>query len=185
MAWGTQCRATLTNKIPEQWPRRGWYKTDSTCSWCHSLWCNRPHNLLPWHDVLVLAVRRYPEQFKDTTFVIAAERKSRTIQLGDMDEALGPQENTTRPACHNWQWQHWQFLQEKASMLSEWHFKIPLRGIITALINLGTMSSRMTQLLPLSNSSAQHTSHKQRLSQWRSCDSGYLRRDIQNQRGCL
>ena len=51
----------------------------------------------PDTGVLVLAVRRYPELCKDTTFATTAGRKSRTIQLGPVYEALGPQKAAALP----------------------------------------------------------------------------------------
>ena len=77
--------------------RKGWYKADSICSWCHSLLCNKHHD--------------FP----------TAGRKSRTIQLGPIYEALGPGSFAGKGKHAFW----------KA-------FQDSSEGILTVLINLWT-----------------------------------------------
>ena len=43
---------------------------------------------------------RHPEQCKDTTFSIAPRRKSTTVQLGPIYEALGSQKAAALPSLH-------------------------------------------------------------------------------------
>ena len=93
----------------------------------------------PDTDVLVLTVRRYPELCKDTTFAITAGRKSRTIQLGPIYEALGPQKAAALPGP-----QDMSSSDNTGSFAGKGEhaflkaFQDSGEGILTALINLGT-----------------------------------------------
>ena len=101
VAWGTQCRTTHTDKryLDSDHEKADTklilHAADATDSGATSIMVCSPDT-----DVLVLAVRRYPELCKNTTFAITAGRKSRTIQLGSIYKALGPQKAAALPGLH-------------------------------------------------------------------------------------
>ena len=142
VAWGTQCRATHTDKrYPdsdhEADTKLFLHPADDTASGATSIMICSPDT-----DVLVLAVIRYPELCKDTTFAITAGRKSSTIELGPIYEALGPQKTAALPGLHAMSGSDNTGSSSGKGKHAFWEaFQDSSEGIVTARINLGTTVS--------------------------------------------
>jgi hypothetical protein len=72
-----------------------WHALDATVSGATQIAIYSPDT-----DVLVLALRRYAELCKDTSFVIGSGQKRRTILLKPIVDALGPNRTSALPAFH-------------------------------------------------------------------------------------
>ena len=84
-------------------------------------------------------MRRYSELCKDTTFAITEERNSRTIQLGPIYGALGPQKAAALPGLHAMSGSDNAGSFAGKGKHAFWKaFQDSSEGILTALINLGT-----------------------------------------------
>ena len=74
-------------------PRRSGHKDYPPCARRYSIYS-------PDTDVLVLAIRRYPEMCSNTSFVTGSATNRRTIKLQPIVEALGSASKAALPAFH-------------------------------------------------------------------------------------
>ena len=101
VAYGTRCiskprRYALPNSEQEEADTKILlHAVDSTTSGATSIHIHSPDT-----DVLVLALRRYPNLCKDTSFMTGTGKKRRVIPLLPIVEALGPSKSAALPAFH-------------------------------------------------------------------------------------
>ena len=99
MAWGTECKAThkdmRQNDHEEADTKMILHALDATADGATHL---SIHSLDT--NVLVLAIRRYPEMCANTSFVTGKAANHRGIKLQSIVEALGPAKSAALPAFH-------------------------------------------------------------------------------------
>ena len=101
VAWATECKAThkdmshLQSDHEEADTKIILHAIDATADGATELSIYSPDT-----DVLVLAIRRYPEMCPNTSFVTGSATTRRTIKLQPIVEALGPAKTAALPAFH-------------------------------------------------------------------------------------
>ena len=102
VAWGTRCKASFSDKVymsSEQ-------EEADTKLLIHAkdaVDCDATniHIFSPDKNVLILAIRHYPELYLDTNFVTRVGEHRRTIKVGDIYSALGPSIADALPGLHS------------------------------------------------------------------------------------
>ena len=101
VAWGTECEAThkdmghLQSDHEEADTKMILHALDATADGATELCIHSPDT-----DVLVLAIRRYPEMCANTSFVTGRGANHRAIKLQPIVEALGSAKTAALPAFH-------------------------------------------------------------------------------------
>jgi hypothetical protein len=101
VAWSNQCKAThkdvehLASEQEEADTKLLLHAVDATVCGATKI-----HICSPDTDVLVLALRRYPQLCQNSYFVTGAGRKHRSIPLKSIYEALGPSKAAALPGFH-------------------------------------------------------------------------------------
>ena len=102
VAWGTRCKARFSDKAymsseqVEADSKLLLHVKDAVDCIATNI-----HIFSPDTDVLILAIRRYPELCLDTNFVTGVGEHQRTIIIGDIYSALGPSIAAALPGLHS------------------------------------------------------------------------------------
>ena len=101
VAWGMECEAThrdfthLRSTQEEADTKIILHALDASAQGPTQLSIYSPDN-----DVLVLALRRYPDLCSSSCFVSATSSSRRVINFKPIADALGPTKTAALPACH-------------------------------------------------------------------------------------
>ena len=102
VAWGTRCKASFFDKAYMSSEQEE-ADTNLLLHAKDAVDCDATniHIFSPDTDVLILAIRRYPELCLDTNFVTRVGEHRRTIKVGDIYSALGPSIAAALPGLHS------------------------------------------------------------------------------------